>query len=108
MFVWSKRLVTALLAGFVLLIGVFLIQGEPESASGLKIHTTRWMAMNYTGLLVWIFIWMFDQARVRGKNVLLWLLPFALAPLPTLMPFILFLQKGEVGGSNSITCRCPC
>ena len=36
MFVWSKRLVTALLAGFVLLIGVFLIQGEPESASGCE------------------------------------------------------------------------
>ncbi|MEK6804342.1 MAG: hypothetical protein AABZ34_17030 [Nitrospirota bacterium] len=51
------------------------------------------MAMNYIGLLVWIFIWMFDQARVRGKNVLLWLLPFALAPLPTLMLFILFLQR---------------
>ena len=56
MFVWSKRLVTGLLAGFVLLIGIFLIQGEPESASGLKIHTTRWMAVNYIGLLVWIFI----------------------------------------------------
>ncbi|MCC6141807.1 MAG: hypothetical protein IT389_14450 [Nitrospira sp.] len=28
--------------------------------------------MNYIGLLVWIFIWMFDQARMRGKNVLLW------------------------------------
>ena len=69
------------------------IQGEPESASGLKIHTTRWMAVNYIGLLVWVFIWMFDQARVRGKNVLLWLLPFALAPLPTLMLFMLFLQR---------------
>ncbi|HRC44285.1 MAG TPA: hypothetical protein PLT27_09555 [Nitrospira sp.] len=67
--------------------------GAGITVSGLKIHTTRWMAMNYIGLLVWIFIWMFDQARVRGKNVLLWLLPFALAPLPTLMLFILFLQR---------------
>jgi hypothetical protein len=36
---------------------------------------------------------MFDQARVRGKNVLLWLVPFVLAPLPTLMLFVLFLQR---------------
>ena len=28
-----------------------------------------------------------------GKNVLLWLVPFVLAPLPTLMLFILFLQR---------------
>ncbi|WHZ21878.1 MAG: hypothetical protein OJF47_000990 [Nitrospira sp.] len=93
MFVWSKRLVAGLLGAFVLLIGIFLVQGESETTSGLKIHTTRWMAVNYIGLLVWIFIWMFDQARVRGKNVLLWLVPFALAPLPTLMLFILFLQR---------------
>ena len=93
MFVWSKRLVTGLLAGFVLLIGLFLIQGQAESLSGLKIHTTRWMAVNYIGLLIWVFVWMFDQARVRGKNVLLWLVPFALAPLPTLMLFVLFLQR---------------
>jgi hypothetical protein len=93
MFVWSKRLVAGLLAGFILLIGIFLVQGEPESISGLKIHTTRWMAVNSIGRLVWLFVWMFDQARVRGKNVLFWLVPFALAPLPTLMVFILFLQR---------------
>lgn len=54
------------------------------------------MAVNYIGLLVWISIWMLEQARVRGKNVLLWLVPFALAPLPTLptlMLFVLFLQR---------------
>ncbi|MCC2640085.1 MAG: rane protein of unknown function [Nitrospira sp.] len=93
MFVWSKRLVGGLLGAFVLLAGMFFLLGEPESISSLKVHTTRWMAANYIGLLIWIFIWMFDQARVRGKNVLLWLLPFALAPLPTLMLFILFLQR---------------
>ena len=81
------------MAGLVLLIGVFLIQGEPESASELKTHTTRWMTADNIGLLVWIFIRVFDQARVRGKNVLVWLVPFALAPLPTLMLFILFLQR---------------
>ena len=68
MFVWSKRLVAGLLGAFVLLIGIFFIQGEPETISSLKIHTTRWMAVNYIGLLIWIFIWMFDQARVRGKT----------------------------------------
>ena len=36
---------------------------------------------------------MIDQARVRGKNVWLWLVPFLLAPLPVLMLFILFLQR---------------
>jgi uncharacterized membrane protein len=50
------------------------------------------MALNYVGLVIWIFVWMIDQARVRGKNVWLWLLPFLLAPLPSLMLFILFLQ----------------
>jgi hypothetical protein len=93
MYVWSKKLVIALLAAFVLLLGIFLLEGTPDSASGLKIHTTRWMALNYAGLLVWLFVWMIDQARVRGKNVWLWLLPFLFAPLPTLMLFVLFLQR---------------
>lgn len=93
MFVWSKKLIAGLLGAFVLLLGLFLIQGTPDSASGLKIHTTRWIALNYAGLLVWLFVWMIDQARVRGKNVWLWLLPFILAPLPTLMLFVLFLQR---------------
>ena len=35
--------------------------------------------MNYIGLLVWIFIWMFDQARMQGKTVLVWPAPFSLA-----------------------------
>lgn len=93
MFVWSKRLVGGLLGAFVLLLALFLVQGTPDSTSGLKIHTTRWMALNYAGLVLWVFVWMIDQARVRGKNVWLWLLPFLLAPLPTLMLFVLFLQR---------------
>lgn len=93
MFVWSKKLVAVLLGTFVILLGIFLFQGSPDSMSGLKIHTTRWMALNYAGLLVWLFIWMIDQARVRGKNVWLWLVPFLFAPLPTLMLFVLFLQR---------------
>ncbi len=93
MFVWSKRLVAGLLGGFVLLLVLFLLEGSPENSSGLKIHTTRWMALNYAGLIIWVFVWMIDQARVRGKNVWLWLLPFLFAPLPTLMLFVLFLQR---------------
>lgn len=92
MFVWSKKLVAVLLGSFVVLLGIFLLHGSPD-ASGLKIHTTRWMALNYVGLLVWLFVWMIDQARVRGKNVWLWLFPFILAPLPTLMLYVLFLQR---------------
>lgn len=93
MFVWSKKLIAGLMGAFLLLLGIFLLQGSPDSTSGLKIHTTRWMALNYAGLLVWVFVWMIDQARVRGKNVWLWLLPFLFAPLPTLMLFVLFLQR---------------
>ena len=93
MFVWSKTLVLGLLGAFLLFLGIFLLQGSPDSASGLKIHTTRWMALNYAGLVIWIFVWMIDQARVRGKNVWLWLLPFLFAPLPTLLLFVLFLQR---------------
>ena len=93
MFVWSKRLVAALLVFFVLMLGVFFFDTTPDSMSGLKIHTTRWMALNYLGLIVWVFVWMIDQTRMRGKNVWVWLVPFALAPLPTLMLFVLFLQR---------------
>ena len=93
MFVWSKRLVAILLGLFVLMLGVFLLNADPGSTSGLKIHTTRWMALNYLGLVAWVFVWMIDQARMRGKNFWVWLIPFVLAPLPTLMLFVLFLQR---------------
>ena len=92
MFVWSKRLAT-LLGLFVLTLGIFLFDAAPDSASGLKLHTTRWMALNYLGLVMWVFVWMIDQTRMRGKNVWVWLIPFVLAPLPTLMLFVLFLQR---------------
>jgi hypothetical protein len=93
MFVWSKRLIAILLALFALALGIVLTQGSADNMSAFGAHTARWMALNYVGLVIWIFVWMIDQARVRGKNVWLWLLPFLLAPLPTLMLFILFLQR---------------
>ena len=93
MFVWSKRLVVALLGLFVLTLGIFFLNTAPDNTSSLTIHTTGWMAINYLGLIVWVFVWMIDQARMRGKNFWMWLVPFVLAPLPTLMLFVLFLQR---------------
>jgi drug/metabolite transporter (DMT)-like permease len=93
MYVWSKRLVIGLLAAFVLGLAVFLTQGQLDEESALKIHTTRWIILNYVGLVLWVFVWMIDQTRMRGKNVWPWFLPLLLAPLPTLMALILFLQR---------------
>jgi hypothetical protein len=93
MFVWSKRLVAALLGLFMLTLGILFLNTAPDNMSGLKTYMTGWMAINYLGLIVWIFVWMIDQTRMRGKNVWVWLLPFVLAPLPTLMLFVLFLQR---------------
>lgn len=93
MYVWSKRFVIGLLAAFVLVLVVLLTQGQLGEERALKIHTTSWIILNYVGLVLWIFMWMIDQTRMRGKNVWVWLLPFLLAPLPTLMALILFLQR---------------
>ena len=93
MYVWSKRLVIGLLAAFVLALVVFLTQGQQGEVSALKIHATSWIILNYVGLVLWVFVWMIDQTRMRGKNVWVWFLPLILAPLPTLMALILFLQR---------------
>lgn len=93
MYVWSKRLVVSLLAlcGFVEALFVTgMVSGE---MSQLPSHTLQWIALNYVLLLIWIFVWMFDQARVRGRNVWVWLVPFLIAPVVTLMLFILLLQR---------------
>ena len=93
MYVWSKQIVIGLLAVFAILLTLFLAQGVTATTSNLKVHTTRWITLNYFGLVIWIFVWMIDQARVRGKNVWLWLVPFLFAPVPVLILFILFLQR---------------
>ena len=93
MYVWSKRLVIGLLATFVLALTVLLTQGQMGEESSLTIHAARWIILNYVGLVLWVFVWMIDQTRMRGKNVWVWLLPLILAPLPTLMALILFLQR---------------
>ena len=69
MYVWSKRLVIGLLAAFVLMLVVFLTQGQLDEGSALKMHTTRWITLNYVGLVLWVFVWMIDQTRMCGKNV---------------------------------------
>ena len=93
MYVWSKQLVIGLLAVFVLALIVFLIQVQLDERSLLTMHAVRWIILNYVGLVLWVFVWMIDQMRMRGKNVWVWLLPFLLFPLPTLMALILFLQR---------------
>ncbi|HSL05691.1 MAG TPA: hypothetical protein VK901_19380 [Nitrospiraceae bacterium] len=93
MYVWSMRLVIGLLAAFVLVLAVCLSQGQMGEEISLKMHTAWWIILNYVGLVLWIFVWMIDQTRMRGKNVWVWLLPLLLAPLPTLMALILFLQR---------------
>lgn len=97
MYVWSKRLVIGMLACFGVLFGLFLMQGTGGDNSALDTHTTRWILLNYLGLVIWVFVWMIDQSRVRGRNVWVWLVPFVLAPLPTLMALILFLQRPMKG-----------
>jgi hypothetical protein len=93
MYVWSKTLVIGLLAAFAILFALFFMDAPGVAASNLKAHTTFWVLLNFSGLVIWVFVWMIDQARVRGKNVWLWLLPFLLAPLPVLVAFVLFLQR---------------
>ena len=93
MYVWSKRIVISLLAAFIILYALFLAQGLTAATSNLKIHTVFMITLNYVGLLIWLFVWMIDQARVRGKNVWWWLTPFLFVPLPTLMLFVLYLQR---------------
>lgn len=93
MFVWSKRIIISLLILFGLLELLFLLTTSGAGTNQLFTRTTHWIALNYFLLLVWVFVWMYDQTRVRGKNVWVWLAPFLLAPLPTLMAFVLVLQR---------------
>jgi len=93
MYVWSKRLVWGLLATFIILEGIFLFMTGGGGESHLNVRTTQWIAVNYVLLVVWIFVWMYDQARVRGKNIWVWLIPFIIFPLPVLVIFILMMQR---------------
>lgn len=93
MYVWSKHLVYGLLGVFILLEVLFWAAASGGGESQLSLRTTHWIALNYFLLLIWLFVWMYDQARVRGKNVWVWLFPFLIAPLPTLVAYVLLLQR---------------
>ena len=93
MYVWSKHLVLGLVLALVLLEGMFFFLIGEEAESQLHVRTTQWITANYVLLMIWIFVWMYDQARVRGKNVWLWVLPYVFFPLPTLAFFIFRLQR---------------
>ena len=93
MYVWSKRIAITLLVLFGLLEIVFWLTSTGKEASLLATRTTHWLSLNYVLLVAWVFVWMYDQARIRGKNIWLWLAPFFIAPLPTLMVFVLVLQR---------------
>jgi sterol desaturase/sphingolipid hydroxylase (fatty acid hydroxylase superfamily) len=93
MYVWSKSLVIGLVVAFVILEGVFFLVTAGGEESRLLIRTTQWITANYVLLMIWIFVWMYDQARVRGKNVWVWLIHYVIFPLPTLAFFILRLQR---------------
>jgi hypothetical protein len=97
MYVWSKRFAVAALAIFVVLEAFLISQTTGAGTSGIHPHTIQFILANYSLLALWVFIWMFDQARVRGANVWPWLLPFLLAPLPTLLAYILYLQRPQRG-----------
>lgn len=86
---WSKKIAMGLLAGFGIGVIVSILAATGADTS----PTIIWITLNYVGLLVWLFIWIADQARMRGKNIWLWLVPIVLAPLPTLMWFLISLQK---------------
>ena len=93
MFVWSKRFAVSALVLFASIETFLISQTMGEGPSGIHPHTIQYILANYGLLAVWVFIWMYDQAKVRGVNVWPWLPPFLLAPLPTLLAYVLFLQR---------------
>ena len=99
MVVWSKRFAIAALVLFVVVEGYLIPHTIGGGPSAIRPHMIQYIFVNYSLLALWVFIWMFDQARIRGANVWPWLPPFLFAPLPTLLVFILFLQRPQkVGG----------
>lgn len=98
MFVWSKRFAIAALVLFAALEAFLLSQTIGAGPSGIHPHTIQYLLLNYSVLALWAFIWMYDQAKVRNVNVWPWLLPYIVAPLPTLLAYILFLQRPTRAG----------
>ena len=98
MFVWSKKFAVAALIIFALAEAYLIPQTVTSGPSSIHPHMIQYIFVNYSLLVLWVFIWMFDQARVRGANVWPWVLPFFFAPLPTLLAYILVLQRPQKAG----------
>src|SRR5206468_9200933 len=81
MFVWSKRFAIAGLVLFILFEVFLILQTASQGTSTIPAHMIQYLLVNYVLLAVWVFVWMFDQARLRGVNLWVWLLPFVFAPL---------------------------
>jgi hypothetical protein len=93
MYVWSKRFAIAGLALFVIVELFLITQTAGQGISSIRPHTIQYLLVNYSLLVIWVFIWMADQARLRNIKVWLWLVPLLFAPLPTLLVFILVAQR---------------
>ncbi len=98
MFVWNKRFAVAALSLFVVAEAYLIPHTIGSGPSAIHPHMIQYIFVNYSLLAIWVFIWMFDQARIRGANVWPWLPLFLFAPLPTLLAFILFLQRPQKVG----------
>jgi hypothetical protein len=90
---WSKNLAIGLLVGFSLLMVLLWSVRGAETSSVLKPHTTTWIILNYAGLVLWLIVWVGDQARMRNNALWPWLIPLLIAPLPTLTLFLLYTLK---------------
>ncbi len=98
MFVWSKKFAIAALVLFALAEAYLIPHTVNEGLSSIHPHMIQYIFVNYSLLTIWLFIWMFDQAKVRGENIWPWLVPFLFAPLPVLLAYILFLQRPKQVG----------
>ena len=66
MFVWSKRFAITALVLFAVIEAFLISQTRGGGPSGIHPHTIQYILANYSLLAVWAFIWMYDQAKVRG------------------------------------------
>jgi len=71
MYVWSKRLTIGVLTAFVLVIAVFLTQGQSGEESVLNKLTTGWSTVDYVGLVLWVFVWMIDADCLQSDLVVI-------------------------------------
>src|SRR5207302_10462517 len=93
MFVWSKRFAVAALILFVAAEAYLIPHTIGAGPSEIHPHMIQYIFVNYSLLAIWVLIWMFDYARIRGANVWLWFSSLLFASLLSLLFFVLFLQR---------------